>query len=228
MDDDVYQDRQDQTVTVGLRLESGELASSGRRRPGRSRPTWRSPSGRRLRDRARPGSGPLAGERSLAKARLAAYAKELGEEPEIVAEYRVPICRAGSITRSSITTRAKTTGRSNAWQIRVADYVSTEDGTGLVHIAPDGEDDMSVYRRAEIKVIETVDPAGKFFGNITDYAGLNVFDANRPIMNATTCVTALAHRNASTQPSARCSCASSPMCTYPHCWRCRKPPSTSR
>lgn len=159
----------------------------------------------------------------LAKARLAAYAKELGEEPEIVAEYKGADLQGKKYYPIfDYYTREDDRPGPNAWQIRVADYVSTEDGTGLVHIAPYGEDDMFVLAGAEIKVIETVDPAGKFFGNITDYAGLNVFDANRPIMNDLRDGTGSQER---IDPAKRAVLVreQSYVHSYPHCWRCRKP-----
>ncbi|WHU61144.1 isoleucine--tRNA ligase [Trueperella pyogenes] len=225
MDDDVYQDRQDQTVTVGLRLESGELALIWTTTP------WTLPSNLAIAVgpeidyvTVRPGSGPFAGEDVLlAKARLAAYAKELGEEPEIVAEYKGADLQGKKYYPIfDYYTREDDRPGPNAWQIRVADYVSTEDGTGLVHIAPYGEDDMFVLAGAEIKVIETVDPAGKFFGNITDYAGLNVFDANRPIMNDLRDGTGSQER---IDPAKRAVLVreQSYVHSYPHCWRCRKP-----
>ncbi|WP_114949762.1 isoleucine--tRNA ligase [Trueperella pyogenes] len=225
MDDDVYQDRQDQTVTVGLRLESGELALIWTTTP------WTLPSNLAIAVgpeidyvTVRPGSGPLAGEDVLlAKARLAAYAKELGEEPEIVAEYKGADLQGRKYYPIfDYYTREDDRPGPNAWQIRVADYVSTEDGTGLVHIAPYGEDDMFVLAGAEIKVIETVDPAGKFFGNITDYAGLNVFDANRPIMNDLRDGAGSQER---IDPAKRAVLVreQSYVHSYPHCWRCRKP-----
>ncbi|WP_406717075.1 isoleucine--tRNA ligase [Trueperella pyogenes] len=225
MDDDVYQDRQDQTVTVGLRLESGELALIWTTTP------WTLPSNLAIAVgpeidyvTVRPGSGPLAGEDVLlAKARLVAYAKELGEEPEIVAEYKGADLQGRKYYPIfDYYTREDDRPGPNAWQIRVADYVSTEDGTGLVHIAPYGEDDMFVLAGAEIKVIETVDPAGKFFGNITDYAGLNVFDANRPIMNDLRDGTGSQER---IDPAKRAVLVreQSYVHSYPHCWRCRKP-----
>ncbi|AHU88998.1 isoleucine--tRNA ligase [Trueperella pyogenes] len=225
MDDDVYQDRQDQTVTVGLRLESGELALIWTTTP------WTLPSNLAIAVgpeidyvTVRPGSGPLAGEDVLlARARLAAYAKELGEEPEIVAEYKGADLQGRKYYPIfDYYTREDDRPGPNAWQIRVADYVSTEDGTGLVHIAPYGEDDMFVLAGAEIKVIETVDPAGKFFGNITDYAGLNVFDANRPIMNDLRDGTGSQER---IDPAKRAVLVreQSYVHSYPHCWRCRKP-----
>ncbi|MGV4377876.1 isoleucine--tRNA ligase [Trueperella pyogenes] len=225
MDDDVYQDRQDQTVTVGLRLESGELALIWTTTP------WTLPSNLAIAVgpeidyvTVRPDSGPLAGEDVLlAKARLAAYARELGEEPEIVAEYKGADLQGKKYYPIfDYYTREDDRPGPNAWQIRVADYVSTEDGTGLVHIAPYGEDDMFVLAGAEIKVIETVDPAGKFFGNITDYAGLNVFDANRPIMNDLRDGTGSQER---IDPAKRAVLVreQSYVHSYPHCWRCRKP-----
>lgn len=225
MDDDVYQDRQDQTVTVGLRLESGELALIWTTTP------WTLPSNLAIAVGpeidyvcVRPADGPLAGQDVLlAKARLAAYAKELGEEPQVVAEYKGADLQGKKYYPIfDYYTREGDRPGPNAWQIRTADYVSTEDGTGLVHIAPYGEDDMFVLAEADIKVVETVDPAGKFFPNITDYAGLNVFDANRPIMNDLRDGTGSQERIPAERRSVLVR-EQSYVHSYPHCWRCRKP-----
>ena len=83
MDDDVYQSRQDPALTVGLRLETGELALIWTTTPvdPAEQPGDRGRPGRRLRRPwSRDRDAPLAGERVvLAAARLGAYAKELGE-----------------------------------------------------------------------------------------------------------------------------------------------------
>ena len=90
MDDDVYQSRQDPAITVGFRVDRGRplrrapTSWSGRRRRGRCRPTRRSRS-----TPTSPTSWCRPDDRRyvLAQARLAAYARELGEEPEVLATY---------------------------------------------------------------------------------------------------------------------------------------------
>ena len=64
-----------------------------------------------------------------------------------------------------------------------ADYVTTEDGTGVVHIAPAfGEEDKAVTDAAGIEVVNPVDAQGKFTSQVPPYEGYHVFDANIPIM----------------------------------------------
>ncbi|MDY5584359.1 MAG: isoleucine--tRNA ligase [Arcanobacterium sp.] len=225
MDDDVYQDRQDQTVTVGLRLETGELALIWTTTP------WTLPSNFAIAVgpdidyvTVVPSEGNFAGEKVLlAEARLAAFAKELGEEPEVVARHKGrdlegifyhPIYDYFS--------REDENPGKNAWQIRAAEYVSTEDGTGLVHIAPYGEEDMFVLAAAGINVVETVDEGAVFFSTVTDYAGTQVFDANRPIINDLRDGTGPLARRPENE-RARLVAEKSYVHSYPHCWRCRKP-----
>ncbi|PPF85134.1 isoleucine--tRNA ligase [Subtercola sp. Z020] len=102
-------------------------------------------------------------------------------------------------------------GTQNAWQILVADYVSTTEGTGIVHQAPAyGEEDQKICEAAGIPVIISVDEGARFLPNITEVAGLQVFEANRPLTQALKANGRLL-RQASYEHS------------YPHCWRCRNP-----
>ncbi|MFT5560672.1 MAG: isoleucyl-tRNA synthetase [Candidatus Azotimanducaceae bacterium] len=71
-----------------------------------------------------------------------------------------------------------------AFQIVADDYVSTDSGTGVVHQAPAfGEDDFRVLKHAGISAIVCpVDMAGKFTEEVTDFAGLHVKEADKPII----------------------------------------------
>ena len=71
----------------------------------------------------------------------------------------------------------------NAFRILVADYVTTEDGTGVVHQASAfGEDDMLTCQQAGIGVVIPVDMDGKFTSLVPPYEGMLVFDANKDIL----------------------------------------------
>jgi len=102
-------------------------------------------------------------------------------------------------------------GTENAWQILVADYVTTEDGTGIVHQAPAyGEEDQKICEAAGIPVILSLDDGGKFLPEITEVAGMLWSDANKPLTQLLKAEGRLL-RQASYEHS------------YPHCWRCRNP-----
>lgn len=74
-------------------------------------------------------------------------------------------------------------GEPKAFRILVADYVTTEDGTGVVHQAPAfGEDDMLTCQKAGIGVVIPVDMDGKFTSLVPPYEGMLVFDANKDII----------------------------------------------
>jgi isoleucyl-tRNA synthetase len=68
-------------------------------------------------------------------------------------------------------------------RVVTAEYVSADDGTGIVHIAPAfGEDDMQTAKAHELPVIETVDETGHFIDAVTPWAGMDVKEANNPVM----------------------------------------------
>ncbi|MCB9078293.1 MAG: isoleucine--tRNA ligase [Anaerolineaceae bacterium] len=70
-----------------------------------------------------------------------------------------------------------------AFRILSADFVSDEDGTGIVHIAPAyGEDDFFLSRANGVPMVNPVNDTGDFDTTVPDFAGMNVFDANRPII----------------------------------------------
>ncbi len=71
------------------------------------------------------------------------------------------------------------------FKVLSGEFVSTEDGTGVVHIAPGfGQDDFDVCRayNPNFPVVCPVDEAGKFNSEVKDYEGKQVFETNEPIM----------------------------------------------
>ena len=228
MDDDVYQDRQDRTATVGVRLETGEYALIWTTTP------WTLPSNLAIAVGpevdyvvVEPAEGVLAGERVIiAEALLAAYAKELGEEPRVAERFK------GSelVGRRYHPIFDYFAGRSddeapgpNAFTILAGDFVTTEDGTGLVHMAPAfGEDDMLACHDAGILPVVPVDDAGKFTSEVPDYEGQQVFDANRAIMTDLRDASGpIGRRSEDVRPVLVRD--ASYVHPYPHCWRCREP-----
>jgi isoleucyl-tRNA synthetase len=102
-------------------------------------------------------------------------------------------------------------GTEKAWTILVADYVTTADGTGIVHQAPAyGEEDQKICEAAGIPVIISLDDGGKFLSDVTEVAGQLWSDANKPLTQLLRAEGRLI-RQASYEHS------------YPHCWRCRNP-----
>jgi isoleucyl-tRNA synthetase len=102
-------------------------------------------------------------------------------------------------------------GTQNAWRILVDDYVTTTDGTGIVHQAPAyGEEDQRVCEANGIPVVISVDEGGRFLPSVPEVAGLQVFEANKPLTAMLKAQGRLL-RQASYEHS------------YPHCWRCRNP-----
>jgi isoleucyl-tRNA synthetase len=70
-----------------------------------------------------------------------------------------------------------------AFRVVAADFVDTEEGVGIVHIAPGhGEDDYWLGKREQVPIISPVDDEGRFTSQVSDYAGRLVFDANNEIV----------------------------------------------
>ena len=242
MDDEIYQDRTDQTVTVGLRLE--EPVRDGATTPELiliwTTTPWTLPSNSAVavgpdvdyavvRVPGEAGS-PVAGQDVIvAEALLDSYAKELGEAPEILARLKGEDLvgrRYHPIFDYFDTPEARAEGGTpgpRAWTILAADFVTTDDGTGLVHMAPAfGEDDMNACLEAGIGAVVPVDDAGRFTPAVPDYAGMQVFESNRRIIADLRDGTGPIARR---EPNRRAVLVrqASYRHSYPHCWRCRQP-----
>ncbi|TKV60208.1 isoleucine--tRNA ligase [Nakamurella flava] len=213
--DDTYRSRQDPAVTVALRLRSDDDRLDGVQALIWTTTPWTLPSNLAAAVNAevdyvvvQPGpDAPAQGRFLLAAARVGAYARELGEDPEVLATFS----GAQLVGTRYTPPFGFFEGRPNAHQVLSADYVTTEDGTGVVHIAPAfGEEDKAVTDAADIEVVNPVDPQGKFTSLVPTYEGFHVFDANIPIMADLKTAGKLIRRETYEHP-------------YPHCWRCDTP-----
>lgn len=216
MDDDVYQSRQDPALTVGFRVAGGEL--DGTYLLVWTTTPWTLPSNLAVAvDPDVTYAHVKVGERRfvLALPRLGAYAKELGDEPEMLGTYR----GAELLGTRYLPPFAYFADAENAFQVLPGDFVTTDDGTGIVHMAPAyGEDDMATTDKVGIVPVTPVDARGRFDATVPDYQGQHVFDANPHIIRdlkngsgpAATNGAVLLRHETYEHP-------------YPHCWRCRNP-----
>ncbi|HEY4270110.1 MAG TPA: isoleucine--tRNA ligase [Galbitalea sp.] len=235
MDDDVYKMRQDQSVTVTFPLDGARAEALGLtavRALAWTTTPWTLPTnfalavGPAIEYSVVP-SGPLGGgdgaaegqaEYLLATDTIVAYAKELGYGSGSDALAAVSRTVAGADLDGVRYARlwdyyadTEKWGTGNAWQVLVAEYVATGEGTGIVHQAPAyGEDDQIVTAKAGIPVIISVDDGGRFLPIIEEVAGLQVFEANKPL-------------TAKLRADGRLMRVASYEHSYPHCWRCRNP-----
>ncbi|MBU1202428.1 isoleucine--tRNA ligase [Patescibacteria group bacterium] len=107
--------------------------------------------------------------------------------------------------------------RDNGWQIYTADFVTTEEGTGIVHMAPAfGEDDMNLGREKNLPFIQHVAMDGHINKEAIDFAGLNVKPKDNVQATDVEILKNLAKRNLlfSKEQYEH---------SYPHCWRCDTP-----
>ncbi len=98
-----------------------------------------------------------------------------------------------------------------AYMVVMGDYVTTEDGSGLVHTAPAfGQEDMETGKKYDLPVLMTVSPDGTFMNEVTPWRGVFVKDADPQIIQDLQARGLLLKSEAYTH-------------TYPFCWRCDTP-----
>ena len=105
----------------------------------------------------------------------------------------------------------------NAFRVQAGDFVTTVDGTGVVHIAPAfGEDDYEVGKKEKIGWVQHVGMDGRFTADVADFSGMEVKPKEDPASADVAIIKYLAAKNlifskAKFEHS------------YPHCWRCDSP-----
>ena len=153
---------------------------------------------------------------------------EHGDDKLWLAEALTPKIFGEHAKHVTVLSRAKgrdlldgTTSRSNTFlpvpasqdycYVIAGDFVSTEDGTGLVHIAPAfGADDMAVGQKFGLPTLMTVDAQGRFIDAVTPWRGIFVKDAD-PLIQQELTDRGLMFKQGTYEH------------TYPFCWRCDTP-----
>src|SRR3954449_12379870 len=201
--DDAYRERQDPALTIWFELDDGRRLLVWTTTP------WTLPSNLAI------AVGPDIDyavfeedghEYVIGDARAAAYEKELAGAT-----------RTGTVKGADLVGHTYTPlfayfrDEPGAFRVLGADFVTTEDGTGVVHMAPGfGEDDQRACEAAGIAVVCPVDEQGRFTAEVPDYAGVQVFAANGDIVRA------LKDRGVVVRHE-------SYVHSYPHCWRTDTP-----
>lgn len=97
----------------------------------------------------------------------------------------------------------------HAYRVVAADFVTTDDGTGVVHIAPAfGEADFELAKQHELPVILTIDDSGCFLPDILPYAGRHVKEADAHVIVDLTAAEKVLSSGTVNH-------------SYPFCWRCK-------
>lgn len=157
----------------------------------------------------------------MAKERLSAYYKDesaykiiytLKGKDFIDSEYEPLFPYFKDLKDSSVCAeKSKQTCKKGAFRMFNADYVSTEDGTGIVHIAPAfGEEDHKVFAGSGVPEVEPIDAECKFTSEIPEYQGRFVKDCDKEIIARLKQEEKLVKRDTVVH-------------SYPHCWRCSSP-----
>ena len=202
--DDVYRDRQDPALTVWFTLETGERILAWTTTP------WTLPSNLALAvglDIEYTVLADASGQKYIiADARRVAYEKEFADMTVI-----------GSMSGRDLVGRRYTPmfdffeGSDNAFQVLAAEFVTTDDGTGVVHMAPGfGEDDQVACNAAGIPTLCPMDEHGCYTSEISPWVGRHVFEANPEIIRHLKERGVVVRHDSYDHP-------------YPHCWRCAQP-----
>ncbi len=96
-------------------------------------------------------------------------------------------------------------------RVVTADYVTKEEGTGLVHTAPGhGQDDYATGLKHNLDIVVPVNDSGVYTSEAGSYAGEHIFKANDKIIS-------------DLQAQGMLLLSEQIAHSYPHCWRCKKP-----
>ncbi len=224
MDDEVYRPRQDQSVTVTFSIENGEFA--GVNILAWTTTPWTLPTNFALAVGPEieyviidaPNSALGKQRYLLASSAVANYLRELGFEKLEDAQAAITKKMLGKELAGIRYGRifdfyadSEKFDTENAWQVLVGEYVTADEGTGIVHQAPAyGEDDQLLCSAAGIPTYVSINERGQFNSVIAPYEGQHVFEANKPITQDLKSAGRL-FRQASYDHS------------YPHCYRCKNP-----
>ncbi len=97
----------------------------------------------------------------------------------------------------------------SSFKVIFGNFVSTDEGTGIVHMAPAfGEDDYDVCKKEGIDFVQPITPDGKFTSEVKGFEGMFVKDADEPIIEYLDNKKILFKKEKYTH-------------TYPFCWRCK-------
>lgn len=97
-----------------------------------------------------------------------------------------------------------------AFTVSTGNFVTLDSGTGLVHMAPYGEDDMAVINALGVELVDPLDAEAKFMSPVEEFKGLSVFDANALIIKKLKDEGKVVKHETINH-------------SYPHCWRCDTP-----
>ncbi len=98
----------------------------------------------------------------------------------------------------------------NVFMVTTGNFVTLDSGTGMVHMAPYGEDDMAVIRNLGIKLIDPLTAEAKFMSPVEDFRGLGILEANPEITKKLRGENMLVKHETINH-------------SFPHCWRCDTP-----
>ena len=202
-----YQEKTDNAITVMFKLENGQKILVWTTTP------WTLPSNLMLavgKDIDYVVMNENGQDYIIAEARLGSYKKQLENATQV---RKIKGAELIGLSYEPMFPYFKHLKDKGAFKVLAGDFVSTEDGTGVVHIAPGfGQDDFEACRAYDenFPIACPVDEAGKFTAEVPDYEGKQVFETNEPIMQWLKANGLLVKKEQYTH-------------TYPFCWRTDTP-----
>ncbi|MGI8806759.1 MAG: isoleucine--tRNA ligase, partial [Acidimicrobiales bacterium] len=201
--DDAYRDRQDPALTVAFQLLDDDGADAERILVWTTTP-WTLPS-----------NLALAVGRDIDYALFEENGARFLIGESAVANYECQLeaaVRVGTVKGAELVGRRYRplfgffAGHANAFRVLHGDFVSTDDGTGVVHLAPGfGEDDQRLCEASDIAVVVPVDEHARFTAEVPDYQGQQVFEANAAVIADLKAAGAVVRHDSYVH-------------SYPHCW----------
>lgn len=203
--DDTYKMVQDPALTVGFRLQTGERLLAWTTTP------WTLPSNLAL--AVAPDVDYGVYELNDVRYIMAIERRE-SYERELAGAEHVDTVRGSDLvgrTYEPLLPYFSERASLGAFRVLAGDFVTTQDGTGVVHIAPGfGEDDQRICADAGIELVVPVDSRGRFTSEVTDFVGMQVFEANPLVIKKLKDAGAVLRHETYDH-------------SYPHCWRTGTP-----
>lgn len=143
----------------------------------------------------------------LAKARVAAYAKELGDDYEVVEEFKG--AKLVGLEYQPLYDFWQGQFKEKGWYVVGEDFVTTEDGSGIVHMALYGEEDYQVIKKYNLPRLKHINEEGKFIAGTGNFTGRYFKEPGLDVE----ILKGLGERGLAFHKEKY-------EHSYPHCWRC--------
>ena len=117
----------------------------------------------------------------VASASVEKYFPQLQESDSVLVEKTFQGSLLGGLSYQPIFSYFSDKKQEGAFVVHLAEFVTADDGTGIVHLASYGEDDLALFLARSVPFVDPVDADGNFTDEVSDFSGLNVKEADSQI-----------------------------------------------